>query len=123
MSQNFTLQMLKFVVIDVIGDFFYFPFWWYTQGSKRILFFIWQKELDIFYSLGLNVWLKVMFKPMYADYSFGGRVISFFMRIVILIVDLLFVLLWNIGLVIILLVWLFLPPIALAGVLFNLPAI
>lgn len=85
-----------------------------------MLAFIWAKEKDLVYALGLHIWLKVIFKPMYADYSLAGRAISFVMRLIILAVDLIFVSLWNIGLVLIMSVWLFLPPIVLGGILFNL---
>jgi hypothetical protein len=120
MTSNPVLKAIKFIFIDLVGDFLYFPLWWYSGGVKRVLIFIQEKEKDIFYALGLHIWLKVLFKPMYADYSFSGRLISFFMRIIILSVDLVVVMIWSAFLILILLVWLFLPVFALGSIWYNL---
>jgi hypothetical protein len=63
-------------------DLIYFPFWWYTRGLVRFaksfinsLRFKWQ-------DLGVGVWIKNLFVPMFGVHDISGRLISFFMRLV-----------------------------------------
>jgi uncharacterized membrane protein len=57
----------------------------------------------------LRIWLKSMFKPMFQDYTREGRVISFFMRVVLLVFKLLMMIVWAVFLGVIILIWLGLP--------------
>jgi hypothetical protein len=70
--------------IKLIGqflvEFLYFPLWWYSVGFFRCL-----KHLASFLrgwseSLGVLVWVKNIFRPMYGQRDFASHVISFFMR-------------------------------------------
>ena len=61
-------------------------------------------------------YIDVMGKPMYADYTRSGRVISFFMRIILVVVKSFVLLLWTIVLVIAMIAWVAGP--ILAGCLF-----
>ncbi len=71
--QNFPLNLLSF------------PLWWYMVGAP--LFFDWYKR-KIHYSLqstGLSLFSRHMLEPLYKDYTKSGIVLSFFIRIFILI--------------------------------------
>ncbi|MEA2088893.1 MAG: hypothetical protein U9O55_03585 [Patescibacteria group bacterium] len=86
MAQNIFLLFLKYITVDLIGDFFYFPVWWYTKGFKKAIFFSIKKIKDTEKGLGIGIWAKNLFKPMYAQYDWQGRIISFLMRLFQLIV-------------------------------------
>lgn len=58
---------------------------------------------------GLKIWLKAMFKPMFQDYTREGRIVSLFMRVVLLIFKLLMVIVWAAVLGLIVAIWLALP--------------
>lgn len=66
-------------------DGFQFPLWWYTRGIN----YAFQKCLDLVRrgnnELAPGVWLTNLFVPMYGQYDWQGRLISFFMRLVLLI--------------------------------------
>ncbi|MCD6097135.1 hypothetical protein J7J60_02290 [bacterium] len=97
-----------------LGNVFYFPFWWYTRGLKSQLVFFSQRLKKIAYALALKIMLKSLFKPMFGQFSISGRIISFFMRVVILV--------WRFTLFFLGLAWqiflLFLYLIILPGVIY-----
>ena len=69
------------LIVQVFWDFLYFPLWWYSVGWARFGnflrgFVLWQEA-----SLGFSVWLKNLFRPMYGQRDFTGRLISFFIRL------------------------------------------
>ncbi|MCF7795338.1 hypothetical protein K9M50_03195 [Patescibacteria group bacterium] len=70
------------LLIQIIWEFLFFPIWWYSKGwfsfAKSLYGFLsWQSA-----SLGVWVWLKNIFVPMYGQTDFSGRLISFFIRLV-----------------------------------------
>ena len=88
------LNSFKFVAIDIVGDFAYFPIWWYTVGLiNRAKSFMLEVK-NTWRALALGLWLKAMFMPMYDDRSILGRGISLVMRIIILIWKLAWFILW-----------------------------
>ncbi|MEA2064932.1 MAG: hypothetical protein U9O66_01375 [Patescibacteria group bacterium] len=81
MKQNTFLIAIKYISIDLIGDILLFPLWWYTKGLKKTVAFCVEKAKNAENALGLKIWLTSIFKPMYAQYDWQGKIISFFMRI------------------------------------------
>lgn len=81
---NIVIANVKFILIDIIGDFVYWPIWWYTVGLKNVLVWFSRQVKNLWLVLAIGLWLKSMFVPMYADRSILGRGISFVMRIIIL---------------------------------------
>lgn len=78
-------SLFTMVLIDELGSVFHFPVWWYTYGFldllkwvKHGLIYRWKK-----YALGL--WIRHIFVPMYGEYTIVGRLMSFFMRVVVII--------------------------------------
>ena len=80
MIQNSFFLLIKYITIDLVGDFIYFPIWWYTRGLKKTLLFTGLKIQEVQNSLGVSVWAKNIFRPMYGQYDLQGRFISFLMR-------------------------------------------
>lgn len=78
------LHIVRFVALDIVGEVFYWPIWWYTRGLWEVLKWVGRGLRDEWIVLALGPWLRSMFTPMYADYSFAGRAISFVFRIIIL---------------------------------------
>ncbi|MFA5359110.1 MAG: hypothetical protein WC310_04835 [Patescibacteria group bacterium] len=79
-SQNPFILSARFVVKDIVGNFLYWPFWWYSSGLAGLIKrrFI---ALKLFESnIGLAVWVKNWTKPMYGQYDITGKIISFVIR-------------------------------------------
>lgn len=108
--------VLQKILLDFLLDMIYFPVWWYTGGVKFIFF----KCLDIFLRgnllLAPSLWLKNIFVPMFGQWDFQGRLISFFMRLFQVFVRFIILLLWLIFVIMLFLFWLILPIIIFKGI-------
>jgi hypothetical protein len=75
----------KLVGVDVIGSLVWFPVWWYTSGLFRIIKGA-KNALNLrLREYGFAIWIKNFFNPMYGQYDVTGRIVSVFMRLVVLI--------------------------------------
>lgn len=95
----------------------YFPIWWITIGVKYASFFFKTNLSKITRRSALLVWIENWFNPMFGQYDFQGRLISFFLRTFQIIFRFLF---WSIALVFLLLlcaVWILTPFLALSMII------
>lgn len=95
--------------IGIVGMIVYFPLWWYGQGFFRFarrIFYFWRERA---YGLGILIWLKNIFVPMYGQGDFVGRLISFVIRLVQIIIRSLILLFWLIICLILIIFWLICP--------------
>jgi len=113
---NIVVSSAKFIIIDIIGDFVYWPVWWYTVGVKNAVFFCGRQIREAWLALALGIWLKNLFTPMYDERSIFGRAISLVMRIVVLLWKMAWLALWMAIILALLMVWL-LAPIAVIWVI------
>ncbi|MFH0857660.1 MAG: hypothetical protein V1848_02835 [Candidatus Magasanikbacteria bacterium] len=96
--------------LEYIIDFLYFPLWWYTKGIRHIttnLFSLFETG-NILMSPGL--WLKNIFVPMYGQYDWQGRLVSFFVRFGNVIARAFGLVFWVFILFVLLIAWIMLPP-------------
>ncbi len=82
MEQSLFLKSLKFFFKDLIGDVFYFPIWWYTKGLAKAWRSFSGTLRSANESLGLTIWIKNVFTPMFGQTDWQGRMVSFFMRFI-----------------------------------------
>ena len=104
--------MFKYILQRFILDILYFPLWWYTRGFTRTIKFALRSVADAERQIALGIWLKAMFKPMFQDYTWEGRMVSFFMRIMLLIFKIVMFGAWVIGAILIIIAWTAIPIIA-----------
>lgn len=109
MNDSYIASNTRFFLKDFLGDFVAFPLWWYSKGTLRIIQFIMEKAERVAQTLSLRIWMKNLFVPMYAQYDLAGRVISFFLRIAVLIYRLIVFIIWLAVLLAMLGIWLFGP--------------
>ncbi len=113
-----SLLILQRLFLEAVGDIFYFPIWWYTKGALYAL----RQCLDLLKDGNVNLapglWAANLFVPMFGQFDIQGRVISFFMRIVQIIVRTFGLLLWLVFCSALFLVWLLLPIVALSGIVY-----
>ena len=79
------LSVARFFLIDLAGSVVWFPIWWYTKGLARVATAC---AATIHYraeSYGFRIWLRNFFVPMFGQHDFTGRLISLFMRTLVLI--------------------------------------
>jgi len=108
-TKSLTIHSLKFIFKDIIFDFFYWPIWWYSKGIKKSTIFFVRKFLEQENFLGVRIWLKNIFVPMFGQYDWQGRVVSFIMRVVNVIARSILLVFWTVILLILYLFWLLVP--------------
>ncbi|MBI4090586.1 MAG: hypothetical protein HY422_01030 [Candidatus Komeilibacteria bacterium] len=117
LKQNIFAAAGRSIAVDIVGDVLYFPIWWYTSGLKYRLKRFMQSIGEMADHLALRLLLLNIFKPMFAQYDRTGRIISFFMRIVILIVRSVYFFIYSIVQMVIVVVWLLLPVLIVSRIL------
>lgn len=75
----------RLVVIDVFGSLIWFPVWWYSVGLQRVVGGALSRLRYRSRSYGLKIWIQNFFVPMYGQYDLTGRLVSVFMRLIVLI--------------------------------------
>lgn len=117
-SNNFALYGSK-LTAEFFGEIIYFPLWWYTGGLFKLLInlknFIGNRAKE----LAIAVWLKNLFTPMYGQYDWQGRLISFFVRLAQIIFRSLIMLIWITISVIVLIVWIIFPVFILYEIIYQ----
>ena len=104
------LKLLKYIFIDILAEIVYFPIWWYTRGLLKLVKNLFQELKNQSRALALGLWLKNLLKPMYGDCTREGRMVSFFMRVVILKGRLIILAIYAVILVLVLVFYLGLMP-------------
>jgi len=102
--------IVKFFIFDVILDALYAPVWWYSFGLIGTLRSLHRALLEGAAIIGIGIWAKSLFKPMYGENSFQGRIISFVMRFFVLLFMTLQMIVWIGILCMLLLLWFAIPP-------------
>jgi len=110
---------IKVVFVDFIKDILYFPLWWYSRGTRKALLFCLKKIRNGERWLGLKIWIINLFRPMFGQYDITGRIISFFIRLIQIIIRLILMLFWIISMIILFLIWLLLPPFVIYQIIVN----
>jgi len=82
---NFVSSFFQFFFVDVLGSVIYFPIWWYTEGFFDVIRWVRRSLGYRWRAYSFAVWMKNFFVPMYGQYDIAGRVVSVFMRLVVLI--------------------------------------
>lgn len=69
------------LLLEAVLDIVYFPLWWYSAGLARAARRGGERFRQGNSRLAPGLWLKNIFVPMYGQFDWQGRIISFFMRL------------------------------------------
>lgn len=108
------------IILGAFLDILYFPLWWYGRGAINAAEFSWQ-----FFKLGNErlapgLWLANLFVPMYGQYDWEGRIISFIMRLVQIVFRSIFLGFWGLVCSLMFLIWLSIPLVVGYGIFHSL---
>ena len=106
---TYILFFLPKIIMVAIKDIVYFPIWWYSFGAWEFIIGIKNFLIGQERSLAIRIWIKNIFVPMYAQRDWQGRLISFFVRLVQIILRSILLLLYFILSILAFLAWLGLP--------------
>lgn len=118
-QQNVGVKAIRFIIKDVLLDAVKWPVWWYSVGLIDALYRFGDTIRQANDEMALTVWIKNIFVPMYGEYNWQGRLVSFFMRVVQIIFRSIVFVLWVLFGLFVFLVWIFLPLYLVYQVLFN----
>ncbi|MBI4253131.1 hypothetical protein HY623_03085 [Candidatus Uhrbacteria bacterium] len=102
--------LLAFLFFDVVLDALYSPIWWYTEGAVCVFRFFTRNVRYGANMIGIGVWARSLFKPMYGERTWQGRVVSFVMRTIILLWDVFVFALLLVFLSLFVAAWMLFPP-------------
>ena len=114
------LNIIKSLFVDTLLSIFYFPVWWYGPGLKKRFLALKEQVKKLSKALALKIMFANYFKPMFGEYSRTGRMISFFMRTILLLWRLLLFVVSFLGLLFLFLVWIILPIFAIWRIIIEL---
>lgn len=75
-------KVLQRIFLEFFFDMVSYPIWWYTAGAKQTMQSLVAMVSSANDRLAPMLWLKNIFVPMFGQYDWQGRLISFFMRLV-----------------------------------------
>lgn len=106
-------SIANLLFIDILGSIAYFPVWWYSKGLSTVVraaihAIKYRKD-----AYALKVWIRNFFVPMYGQYDWAGRLISVFMRFVVIIGRSFALAVESVVYFIGILFWIIAPPLAL----------
>lgn len=110
-------SIIKSIFLDSIQSVLYFPFWWYTSGLKRRFLWFIRSTKGLAHNLALGIMFKYLFKPMFGQSTKSGRIISFFMRLILLCWRIFLFLLGTFFKLFLLIGWIILPIIVVIQII------
>ena len=120
--RSVAVEYPKFLIADLLGSVLRFPLWWYGEGIVRLFGWVAGQLAFRWKSYGFVIWIQNLLVPMYGQYDWSGRLVSFVMRIVVLIGRAIGLLVEAIGYLVLLLAYAAAPVIAAILLVFNLAA-
>lgn len=103
------ILVLQRMLLEAVLDIVYFPLWWYTAGAKKTLIscaYLWQ---DANMQMAPGLWLKNIFVPMFGQYDWQGRLMSFFIRFFNVIFRTIALLIWTAVVAVLFVLWIIFP--------------
>lgn len=105
---------------DSLGGVLRFPLWWYGRGLGLAAGRASASVAHAARSLALGVWTRNLFVPMYGETGAEGRLISFFVRLSMVILRGFAVALWAALVWAVFALYVLAPAAAVTGMLFHL---
>jgi hypothetical protein len=116
---NNSASYFSVIIAEMLGKILYFPLWWYSVGLLKKVKSQLKMLKDREKNLGLSVWMKNIFVPMYGQYDFSGRVISFFIRFFQIVYRSFVMLFWVLVAIISILFWIAIPVFIVFALIFQ----
>jgi hypothetical protein len=119
MKSSQSTLVLKYLVADLIREILFLPIWWYTIGLARMAMWCGASVRGAAHTTGLSIWAKNLFVPMYGETSFSGKLISFFMRLVMVIARGFATFIWMLIAILLFALYLVTLPLSVLGILYH----
>lgn len=117
LSMRMTILILQRLLLEAVLDIFYFPIWWYTKGALHALRWCFNLLRLGNQNLAPGLWLANLFVPMFGQFDWQGRIVSFLMRLVQIFARTVALFVWCILCLVLFLGWLILPVLVFRGMI------
>ena len=111
---SYVRAAVKASVIDVVIA----PVWYYTGGVVVMYRWLIDSITGAWHMMAVGLWVRHIFTPMFQQHDWQGRIISFFMRLVQIVVRLIGFIILAVALATVF-VGFICVPLVLVGVLFT----
>src|SRR3989338_1683872 len=111
------LVIMQRLLLEAALDVIYFPLWWYTGGVKHAARWCFGLLNNGNRTLAPGLWLQNIFVPMFGQYDWQGKLVSFFMRSIQVVTRSIALLFWTVVCLILFLGWLVLPIVVVYGLI------
>lgn len=108
------------LALEAFFDVLYFPVWWYTGGLKHAGFWCYKLLKKGNGRLAPGLWLQNILVPMFGQFDWQGRIISFFMRLAQVIGRSIALFFWLLLCLVLFAAWCFIPVIIFYGLRLSL---
>jgi hypothetical protein len=103
------LLVFQRLTFEFLLDFIYAPVWWYTRGLVRAGKFSARILLLGNAQFAPGLWFLNIFVPMFGQYDWQGRLVSFFVRLANVIIRSVLLLIWGMVSLVLLALWIMIP--------------
>lgn len=111
--------VLKYILADFLREILFLPFWWYSIGLARMVQWCGHSIKSAAQTTGLTIWAKNLFVPMYGETSVSGKLISFFIRLVMVIFRGIGTFVWMLIVMLLFVLYLLVLPLSVIGILYH----
>ena len=112
--------LMKRIFLQSLIDIFYFPIWWYSKGTIKVLHALHEQFDHVSVKLAVGIWLRNLFVPMFGQTDWQGRLMSIFMRLVNVFFRSFALAIYVIALMLISITWVILPVFLLSFFILSL---
>ena len=103
----------------ILMDILLFPVWWYSRGARAMAGYLYRAVVFEARRLAIGLWIQNIFVPMYGQWNWQGRLVSFFMRVVQILGRSIFLCVWALLLICVFLLYTVLPLLCCIGIVWN----
>lgn len=114
-------MIARLILSELVSGVFSLPVWWYTRGLSLVSIWCRESIRNASQMFGIGVWVKNLFVPMYGETEWSGRLISFGIRAIMIVVRGLAVALWSVVAVFAFVLYVSVLPLAIIGVIYHGP--
>lgn len=105
--------------VTMLKDIVMFPMWWYTKGVLYMFHKLWLSARRQSANFAVGIWMKNLFVPMYGQYDWQGRIISFVVRLIQIIVRSIALGIWLLLLAMLAVFYFAIPFLLVTAILFH----
>ena len=119
MASSSAQLTLRYFFVDFLVGIAAFPLWWYSRGLGYAISWARHSIRNFSAMIGFTVWTSNVFVPMYGDYAWSGRLISFVVRLLMILVLGMAIIAWSAFACLLFVFYLLALPAAVLGMLFH----